>query len=480
MNRSKFNVDDIDWYLISVARLKKIGAILLLVVLGIGGWVYVSQGKTNPRRRAEAEIASAREALNSLAASKNFNQYRDEFARAQKKVQDANTDFTAGKFPDAETAAIDAQTIAKTALATQPGHDNDAQFLTVEGDVLFQKSATDDWKKADVRAPLFNGDWVKTGDSASAELIFSNGSLYTIGPNALLEIYSVVNPQTSKKQNSVQMQVGSVEVATTDDVSTVRTPGSQIVVDSDSTTQVGVDRTKQATSVVTMKGSSLVAPLSGGPAVKVSTGEQIVATKEGSLSAVKKALMPPGLLSPSDNQVVQLGPNVKIDFAWEPQPGATSYKLQVSRSRLFSALEINAGRPRPSAAARVTAEGTFYWRVASVGPDGEMGPYSQFRRFRVLGGGTGAAGGTDAEKNPPVLQLVKPFQISAQFYIIEGKTDPGATVFINDEEVDVESDGRFKKLITFNKVGSQAVVVKAVSPAGLQTIQTQKVFVDEP
>jgi hypothetical protein len=109
-----------------------------------------------------------------------------------------------------------------------------------------------------------------------------------------------------------------------------------------------------------------------------------------------------------------------------------------------------------------------------------MGPYSQYRRFRVLGGSIGAAGGTDAEKNPPALTLAKPFQISSQFYIIEGKTDPGTTVFVGSDEADVESDGRFKKLVSFTKVGSQTVVVKAVSPAGLQTIQTQKVFVDEP
>ncbi|MEO8037040.1 MAG: FecR domain-containing protein, partial [Acidobacteriota bacterium] len=114
-----------------------------------------------------------------------------------------------------------------------------------------------DWKKADVRMPLFNGDWVKTGDSASAELIFSNGSLYTIGSNALLEIYASINPSTSKKTNSVQMQIGSVEVATTDDASTVRTPGSQIVVDSESTTQVGVQRDK-TTAVISTKGTASI------------------------------------------------------------------------------------------------------------------------------------------------------------------------------------------------------------------------------
>src|SRR6185436_15498888 len=108
--------------------------------------------------------------------------------------------------------------------------------------------------------------WVKTGDRASAELIFSSGSLYTIGPNALLEIYAAVNPGTTRKTNAVQMRIGSVEVATTSDTSTVRTPGTQVVVESQSTAQVGVDRTSQ-TSIVGMRGGTSVAPEKGGTSI---------------------------------------------------------------------------------------------------------------------------------------------------------------------------------------------------------------------
>ena len=82
------------------------------------------------------------------------------------------------------------------------------------------------------------------------------------------------------------MQIGSVEVATTDDVSTVRTPGSQVVVDSDSTTQVGVDRQKQ-TAVVATKGSASVTAPNGGAAVKLGTGQKVNATAQGSLSQVR-------------------------------------------------------------------------------------------------------------------------------------------------------------------------------------------------
>jgi hypothetical protein len=473
--KNKLAFTNLDWYLISINRLKQIGLVLLLLLLGLGGWFYYRSQQGNPKSNAESAIAEARQALNQLAASKDFNVHRGDFDRAQKRLEEATAMLTASRYTDAREAAVESQTIARAALSGGADRENDAQFLTVEGDVSYQKSSTSDWRKADARTPLFNGDWVKTGDNASAELIFSNGSLYTVGPNALLEIYAQMSPGSAKKSNSVQMQIGTVEVATTDDASTVRTPGSQVVVDSESATQVGVTREK-ATSVMSTKGTASVTSTAGGEAVKVASGEKVNATAQGALSPVRKAVLPPALLLPADNQVFQIS-DQKVQFKWDPAPGAVSYVLEVSRSRLFTSLEINSRRTKTEATARVSAEGSFYWRVASVGTDGDIGPFSQFRRFRVSGGGKGNAAASDT--TPPVLTLKRPYPIGGPFYMIEGTTEPGATVFINDEEVDVESNGHFKKLVSFNKVGRNAVIVKAVDPAGNATVQSETVLVEE-
>jgi hypothetical protein len=353
--------------------------------------------------------------------------------------------------------------------------ENDAQFLSVEGDVKFQKGSSGDWKDAEPRGALVNGDWVKTGDRASAELIFANGSLYTVGSNALLEIYAVFNPQTSKKTNAVQMQIGQVEVATTDDVTTVHTPGNRVIVDTESTTQVGVDPGK-STAVVSMKGTASVVGEQSGQQAKVGSGEKVTASQTGSLSPVKKLAPPPAILSPADNQTFQLVGTPRVEFMWDPQPGVSRDMLQVSRSRLFTTLEINTPRSKPTATARVTEDGNFYWRVASIGPDGDVGPFSPFRRFRVVGGVKGAA---STDTVAPALTLKDPFHMGGPFFTIAGTTEAGATVFINDEEVDVNADGTFQKLVAFNKVGPNPVVVKAVDSAGNQTVKSQTVRVEE-
>ncbi|HVG23664.1 MAG TPA: hypothetical protein VND45_05875 [Thermoanaerobaculia bacterium] len=473
MARKRETGADIDWYLISIDRLKQIGLVLFLLVLGGAGWWFWHNQKANPKTRAESAIADARQALNALASSADFNAHRGEFNRAQQKLDEANTHLAAARYELAHTRAVESTTISQG--ATGGTIESDAQFITVEGDVKYQKGAAGDWKDADSRTALMNGDWVKTGSRASAELIFSSGTLYTVGPNALLEIYSAVNPVTSRKTNTVKMRVGSVEVATTTDASTVRTPGTQVVVEEQSSAQVGV--TNDATSVVSMRGAASVSPEKGGAAIRLATGDKVSSTPDGTVSPVKKLTMPPALMSPGDNQVFQLSPKLQIQMIWQTQPGAGGYVLQVSRSRLFSTQEINTRRQKTTATAEVTSEGSFYWRVASVGPDGDVGPFSAFRRFRVSGGGTTKTGVTD--RTPPILRMKAPFHVGSQFYTIAGVTEPGATVFINDEEVDVASGGTFQKLVAFEKVGRNVVVIKAVDPAGNQKVESQVVIVEE-
>ena len=72
-----------------------------------------------------------------------------------------------------------------------------------------------------------------------------------------------------------------------------------------------------------------------------------------------------------------------------------------------------------------------------------------------------------------------PFHVGGQYYTIAGTTEPGATVFINDEEVDVESSGAFQKLIALDKIGPNSIVIKAIDAAGNPTVQSQSVSVEE-
>jgi hypothetical protein len=477
MNRKASTSADIDWYLISIDRLKKVGlALLALLILAAAAWWWF--GGQNPRERARRAIREASSSLNQLAAAEDLASVRSEFNIGRASLDEARRQFGAGNWAAAEKAALEAAGTATVALARIPGETHfDAKFLTIEGDVQIQKGASGQWRSANAREPLMNGDWVRTGEEASAELIFFNGSIYTISSNALLEIHAVVNPATSRKEDTVQMQVGSLQVTTDEETSTVRTPGTQVVISAESMAHVGVDSGKE-TAVTAIRGSSAVASTAGGESVQLVAGQQLEASEAGELTPVRNVLPPPTLLSPIENQVFQATPGRTIGLAWDERTDATAYQLQVSRSRLFSSVEIDARRDSPGAKTRVSDEGAFYWRVASIDGEGRRGPFSPFRRFRVVGGGT-AAGAAVVDKTPPQLTLKRPFRIGGQYYLFEGKVEPGASVFLNDEELGVESDGSFKKLVTFNKVGWNTVIVRAVDPSANQTVQRENVYVEE-
>src|SRR5215210_5568137 len=100
MARKRVTGADIDWYLISIDRLKQIGLVLLLLGLGGAGYWFWYNQKANPKTKAESAITSARQALNALAGSADFNSHRTEFNRAQQKLDAAGTHYNAARFDE--------------------------------------------------------------------------------------------------------------------------------------------------------------------------------------------------------------------------------------------------------------------------------------------------------------------------------------------------------------------------------------------
>lgn len=468
----------IDWYLISLDKLKKISIVLIVLAIGVAAFIYRDQFTASPRAKAAAAIEDAEQSLNELAAAENLQEFITEFDEGQAQLTRAQERFNAGDFVIAEQAALESQSVVGAALARVSGEKQAAaQFLNVEGNVEYQTGGGE-FRRATVRTKLKKGDWVRTGSSSSAELFFADGSLYTIGSSALLEIYPTGSSASSRPE-SVKMQIGSIEVNTADDHSLVTTPGTRIVVNSDSTTLVGVDEETLSTAVAALRGSAAVQPSRGGERLAIAEGQRVTASRTGSIGQVETYLQPPGLATPPDNAVIPATSGRIIELKWAAVPSSEGYQLQVSRSRLFGHTEIDAHRNRPSARVRLTSEGSFFWRVASVRPGGEVGPFSPHRRFRVTGIGDSPASAAARDQEPPTLSVRSPIPFGGEFYLIEGQAEPGASVFVNDLEVEVNSDGSFRKLISFGKVGYNDVIVKAVDPAGNQTVNRERVLVEE-
>ena len=123
---------------------------------------------------------------------------------------------------------------------------------------------------------------------------------------------------------------------------------------------------------------------------------------------------------------------------------------------------------------RVSREGSYYWRIAAISPEGLVSDWSAVRRFRMLTEPPPVQAGTG---QPPPLTVSTPQQMGSLFLIF-GKTSPGAIVTVNAEPADVEPDGSFKKTITLDREGYAMLVVKSVDPAGNETVKKLRVFVE--
>jgi len=112
--------------------------------------------------------------------------------------------------------------------------------------------------------------------------------------------------------------------------------------------------------------------------------------------------------------------------------------------------------------------------VAAIDTDGVQSDWSSIRRFRLTRGSRRLP---MEDHTPPELEVQRARQMG-QLFIVEGQTEPGATVTINGEKVDVDANGHFRKAVEATSDGWNDLVVAAVDPAGNRTERRQRVFVE--
>jgi len=343
----------------------------------------------------------------------------------------------------------------------------------VEGDVSIQSAGRAAFGPAQPRQNLFDGDFIKTGRTGSAEIMFSDGTLYSIRPGSLFEVRRPASPEAGGSQ--IKMVSGAINVYTAASISTVSTDAATASIDRES--RVGVDVEKgEKTEVTTYRGKATVS--TGKETVVLADREKISAgVRTRQISAKVTIPESPALVLPPDNRMYDLKSTDEIDLSWSPVTRAARYRIQISRSRLFvpDATDVDLdNRTGIATRVKVSREGSYFWRVAAIDSSGHPSDWSAIRRFKMAMG-LPAAG--DNRGSPPRLTVSPPQQMG-NLFLIFGKTDPGAVVTVNAEPADVEADGSFKKTVTINREGSAVVIVKAVDAAGNETVKQVKVFVE--
>ena len=466
---------DLDWFVIPIEKIRQWALVIVLVLIagGVGFFVY-RRNRSSPEERARAEIATAQSLLDRATRSTGAAQPGSNTAQAHDFLRDARESFTGSRWDEAYRLAVESESYSQRALGGSGGvEQGDATFIFVEGDVSLQRAGRSTFEPAKQREPLFDGDFVKAGQTGSAEIMFYDGTLYTIRPGSLFECRRPASSEVSGSQ--IKMVSGAVNVYTSSSNSTVTTDAATAAIGRDSRVSVDV-AAGEKTEVTSFRGRTTVSTAK--ETVTLEGREKVAAAAQTGKFTPKVALPEtPEPLVPADNRIYDLKTGDQVELKWSKIPGAARYRLQISRSRLFvpDSTEVDLDdRVQTTARVKVSKEGSFFWRVAAIEASGLTSDWSPVRRFKMQTEPLKSAAGNTA---PPDLTVYPPQQMG-NLFLVYGKTEPGAVVTVNAEPADVEADGSFKKTITIERDGATVLVVKSVDASGNETVRRVRVFVE--
>jgi hypothetical protein len=343
-----------------------------------------------------------------------------------------------------------------------------AHFTSIEGNVKVKPVGTFEWVSADSSTLLKKSDLVRTGVGASAEITFFDGTVVHVRPDSLITIEET-SEDPSTKRRKVAWHISSGEV----NFQTVRrnVEGSSTEVSTPTVKATagelaagGIKVAEAGDTDMKLYRGTAVAETRAGQHVDIAANEGVRVDAAG--KAGPKVALPivPTLLAPPHQAEISYPDLARATtlLAWKPVAGAASYHVMVDYSPYFNRpLVDRTGWRESSMELRGLDVGKYYWRVASLDKDNVEGNFSDFARFTV-GRPTGAGKG----EGPPPALLVEPLDIRMNIVQVKGRTEPGATVTVNGQRVDVASDGAFNEFISLEKVGRQTVVIRATGING--------------
>jgi hypothetical protein len=455
-------------------------AVLTIGVLGGGYWYYT--GYLAPRGNAQEAIARADGRLAEAAGRLDGGRIDELVTSARVALGESRKQFRSSDYKNAQFTAIRSENFSFRALSLADGKKNESvgvQVQSVEGDVRIKHAGEFSWKRAESGMVLSMGDQVKTSSRGKAKLLYFDGTETSIEPGSLLEIRDLYeDPVTKVRRVKEKLTWGVVQASTrkrnvsgsyhevsTDTVAARSEDGGDF--------RVAFDREKKTATVDVFQGRIEVS--TGSRKETVEAGQRIRAQADGSLSAKQALPGTPRLLTPSDQRVyVFENPSTEsLTLIWEKLGRARYYQLMISDQPLFSTTLYDAKRAEQQATLEGIAPGLYHWKVAGISESGIQGPFSEVRSFRISS--QRIRDRTDTE--PPKLEITE-FVAVGQMIVINGATEPGATLWIDSNKIDVYRDGSFNAVVRLRREGLNEVLLVAQDNAGNETKMTRSAFVE--
>lgn len=343
-----------------------------------------------------------------------------------------------------------------------------ARFTSLEGSVKVKTVGTLEWVNADKSMALKKQDLVRTGAGSSAEISFFDGTKVHVRPDSLITIEETSeDPATKRRRVAWKISSGEVNFSTPRE----RTPGSSTELSTPTLSATATDAAEGGVRVaesgdtaIKLFAGTAQAQTTAGQKIELRRNEALKTDAQGRAAPKIVLLEAPELVAPPHQSDVPHADTARetTRLAWKAVPGAAAYHVMLDASAYFNKpLLDRTGLRETSVDLRGLDLGKYYWRVAAVDAAGNEGSFSEFARFTVVQ----AAGARAAGAPPPVT--IDTFELRGNLLQLKGRTEPGATVTVNQQRIDVQTDGSFNELITLDpKVERQTVVVRVTGRDG--------------
>lgn len=471
----------LDWFNVTYRSVFSTASVVFACLLaGAGYWYYATQFA--PEKAASSTIGQADQLFQQARTHGSIPKLRETVERAGMALESARRSYDAANYDDAEFEALHSLDLSRKVIEEADGKKSDTRlvrFYRIEGDVRYKKAGEFSWENAGPRVVLDVGDQVKTSRSGSAQLIYFDGTVTTIAPGSLLEIRDLYeHPVTKVRRVQEKLKVGVIQASTQKrnvegSVHIVATEKSSAQSEEQGEFRVSYDERKKTSKFDVFKGRINV--VSKGVVESIEAGERISAASDGQLG-IKEALPGvPRLRSPKDQRVFLAEDPTKqrITLQWEVTPGAARYRLIISDKPLYTDPLYDAERAGTSAVLDAVPPGGYYWKVAAISAQSAAGPASETRSFRVSAQKIQDRNDTE----PPQLDITE-FVPIGTMVIVNGRTEPGATLWADNEKIDVYDDGRFYAVIRLRREGLNELEFLAQDNAGNESRVMRSAYVE--
>jgi hypothetical protein len=337
-----------------------------------------------------------------------------------------------------------------------------ARFVNLDGKVQIKKANSVQWINADYSMTLDKGDLIQTGSEGVARIAFADGTTYTVKGDTLVTVEENLVAHDRASEVGVHISSGQVDLAT----GNWEIPGSSAQVSfenavaslrQNSHAAVRSDpETKQQQITVTTGSAELTR---GNEHVDIGQHERV--SFVGAAGAITKTdvLAPPQL-----DQPLNLAPLIvsdpkhdRIHFSWKPVPTARLYEIQASTSATFNHLVIDTKVDSPSADLSGFDSGEYFWRVRAIDEKNNVSEPSDPFQFTLAAQG----------KEQQMYLVVDDTELEGNVVEVIGRTEPGATLIINGEQVaDIQPDGSFRYFTQPMQKGSHTLAITGQNRRG--------------